>query len=104
MVIDLLYFDECPSWKQGLKNLQSVLASEKINAEIKLIEVVNDQDATKGKFLGSPSFRMNGQDAWPEERQAYYLGCRIYATGEGLRGFPTVSMLKKKIQDLQPGK
>lgn len=101
MKIDLLYFDDCPSWKQGLENLQSALASEKITAEINLIRVENDQDAAHEKFLGSPSFRVNGQDLWPEERQSYHLGCRIYAAEGGMRGFPSPEMLRRKIRDLQ---
>ena len=103
MNIDLLYFDDCPSWQQGLENLRFALASEKITAEINLIRIGSDQDATQEKFLGSPSFRVNGQDLWPEERQSYHLGCRIYATEGGMRGFPSPEMLSRKIRDLQVG-
>jgi hypothetical protein len=97
MKIDLLYFDDCPSWKQGLENFQSVLASEKIIAEVNLIRVESDEDAAKEKFLGSPSFRVNGQDLWPEECHSYYLGCRVYTTEGGMRGFPSPEMLRIKI-------
>jgi hypothetical protein len=103
MKIDLLYFEDCPSWQKGLENLHTVLSAENLEADIRLIRVETDEVAAKEEFLGSPSFRVGGQDVWPEERQTYHLGCRIYATEDGLRGFPTVSMLKKKIQDLQPG-
>lgn len=61
--------------------------------------VNSDEDAAKEKFLGSPSFLINGQDLWPEERQDYYLGCRVYRTDEGLRGFPGVAMLRSKIRE-----
>jgi len=97
--IDLLYFDDCPSWKQGLENLRAALTAEKVDAEIHLVRVESDAEAAKEKFLGSPSFRIDGQDLWPEERQTYHLGCRIYATEGGLRGFPTPEMLRKKIHD-----
>jgi len=50
------------------------------------------------KFLGSPHFRVDGQDLWPEERENYSLSCRIYATLEGIKGFPTVAMLKQQLK------
>jgi len=98
MKIELLYFDGCPSWKQGLENLKSALELEHIQAEIQLIPVESPEDATKEKFLGSPSFRFEGIYLWPEERSSYYLGCRVYATPDGMRGAPTVEMLREKLQ------
>jgi hypothetical protein len=103
MKIELLYFDGCPSWKHALENLHAALSSEKVEAAIRLVRVESDEDAAQEKFLGSPSFRIDGQELWPEERQTYYLGCRIYATGEGLRGLPTVEMLREKIREKDAG-
>ena len=101
MKIELLYFDDCPSWKTALENLESALAAEAIEAQIQLIEVVDQDQAARLKFLGSPSFCVNGQDWWPEARQTYNLSCRIYATPQGMRGVPTVEMLREKIQTLK---
>lgn len=100
MKIDLLYFDNCPSWEQGLENLKSALASEKISIEINLIRIERDEDATTEKFLGSPSFRVNGHDLWSEERRSYHLSCRVYTTETGMRSFPSSEMLREKIHDL----
>ena len=97
--IDLLYFERCPSWKNGLENLKTALKSESINdTDIQLVLIANEVDAMKEKFLGSPSFRINGQDLWPEDRKAYFLGCRVYLTEEGMKGFPTADMLRIKLQ------
>jgi hypothetical protein len=52
MKIDLLYFNDCPSWKAALNNLETALAAEAVEAEIQLIEVVNHEQATRLKFLG----------------------------------------------------
>jgi hypothetical protein len=98
MKIELLYFDDCPSWKVALENLETALAAEGVEAEIQLIEVVDRDQATRLKFLGSPSFCVNGKDWWPEERETYNLSCRVYATPQGMRGVPTVEMLCEKIQ------
>jgi len=97
MKIELLYFDDCPSWQKGLDNFKTALSAENVTADIQMIRVESDEAAAKEKFLGSPSFRINGQDLWPEERQSYHLGCRVYATGDGMKGVPTVAMFREKI-------
>jgi hypothetical protein len=98
MEIDLLYFDGCPSWQQGLENLKTALALESLPAKINLVKVENNAEAMRLKFLGSPSFKLDGVDLWPEERTTYALSCRVYATSQGLKGSPTVDMLREKIR------
>lgn len=98
MIIELLYFEGCPSWKNGLKNLQEALTEEQIQGDIRLMLIENDGRASEEKFLGSPSFRINGQDLWSEKRSSYHLNCRVYATDYGLHGTPTVEMLREKIR------
>jgi hypothetical protein len=98
MQIDLLYFDDCPSWQPGLDNLKAALVLENNQAEINLIKVDDNHKAEKIKFLGSPSFQIDGIDLWPEERENYTLSCRVYSTPNGMRGVPTVEMLRYKLQ------
>ena len=97
MKIDLLYFDGCPSWESALENLKAALTADGQEAEIRLVKVEDDAEAVRLKFLGSPSFRLNGMDLWPEERKRYNLSCRVYPTAQGLRGLPTVEMLREKL-------
>jgi hypothetical protein len=97
MQIDLLYFDDCPSWQAGLENLKAALAAEDIQGEIQLVNVENNDDAARLRFLGSPSFQVNGMDLWPEERKRYNLVCRVYTTPQGMKGTPTVEMLREKL-------
>jgi hypothetical protein len=97
MKIELLYFDGCPSWKNGLKNLEAALKEEGITFSVDRINVENDDEANRLQFLGSPSFRVNGQDFWHEERDTYSLSCRVYPTPDGIRGWPTVDMLRAKL-------
>ncbi len=35
MQIELLYFDGCPSWANGLKNLEAALQDEDLSASVK---------------------------------------------------------------------
>jgi hypothetical protein len=98
MNIQLLYFEGCPSWQQGLENLKAALQREGLEAEIESVKVRDDADAEAKHFLGSPSFRVNGVDLWHEAREQYALGCRVYHTPQGLRGVPTVDMLREKLR------
>lgn len=97
MKIELLYFDGCPSWESGLKNLQIALQEVGISTSVEMVKVETDEDADRLKFLGSPHFRINDMDLWHEERDAYSLSCRVYPTPEGVKGYPTVQMLKEKL-------
>jgi hypothetical protein len=40
-------------------------------------------------------------DLWPEKRNRYDLSCRVYATPQGMKGTPTVEMLRKKVRSLR---
>jgi hypothetical protein len=98
MKIELLYFDGCPSWENGLKNLEAALQEEDLPAFVEMVKVTDDEGADKLKFLGSPSFRIDDHDLWYEERENYSLSCRVYPTPEGVKGFPTVEMLKQQLK------
>jgi len=98
MEIKLLYFDGCQSWKNALNNLHIALSEEGLDFPVQLIEVKSDQEAAVMKFLGSPSFQVDGKDFWPDDRQSYSMSCRLYRTSAGLKGWPTVEMLRQKLQ------
>lgn len=100
MQIDLLYFDGCPSWEAALENLKQALEAEGLQADIRLVKVNDNDEAARLKFLGSPSFRSDGVDWWPEERRRYNLSCRVYLTPQGMRGASTVEMLREKLRAL----
>jgi hypothetical protein len=102
MEIELFYFDGCPSWQGGLENLKAALKAERLEADIRLVQVEEDAEAARLKFLGSPSFRADGLDLWPDERKRYNLSCRVYTTPQGLKGAPTVEMLREKLRTIDP--
>lgn len=103
MQIDLLYFDGCPSWEGALENLKAALEAEGLQAEIRLVKVNDNDEAARLKFAGSPSFRADGVDWWPEERSRYNLSCRVYQTPLGLRGAPTVEMFREQLRARRVG-
>ena len=98
MKVEILHIEDCPSWQDGLENLREALLSENLPTRVDLVLVKDDQQAESLKFLGSPSFRINGLDLWPEDRQNYALSCRVYGSPKGLAGVPSVEMLRERIR------
>jgi hypothetical protein len=99
MQVALLYFAGCPSYETAEKTLKEVLATEGIEAEVKLVAVNSDEEASRLRFPGSPTLRIDGRDLFPiAEQEAWRLGCRVYTTPEGLRGSPTVEMLRESLK------
>jgi len=50
MQIDLFYFDGCPSWEDERKRLMAAMETEGLIAEINLVKVVDEAQATRLKF------------------------------------------------------
>jgi hypothetical protein len=96
MKVDVLYFDGCPTYETATKTLRAVLAEEGLEAEVQLIAVNSDDEAGRLRFPGSPTIRVDGEDLFPvAEREDWRLGCRVYATPQGLRCYPTAEMLRE---------
>ena len=98
MKIEILYFDGCPTYLEAEKALRKVLAREDAGGEFELVAVGSDAEAQRLRFPGSPTIRADGEDLFPvPERPEYALGCRMYATPEGLKGSPTAGMLEEAL-------
>jgi len=60
--------------------------------------VAEDEEARRLRFPGSSTFRVDERDLFPaSEREDWRLGCRVYATPEGLKGSPTAEMLREAL-------
>lgn len=100
MDIELLYFDDCPSWKNALETLEAVVEDYGISSKIALIRVETQEDAVLHEFVGSPTIRVNKMDLFPTDQDQFALGCRIYQTSEGLKRWPTKVMLIEKLEPM----
>ncbi len=99
MKVEVLYFKGCPTYVAAEKAVRGVLAKEGIEAGVELVAVNTDEEAQELRFPGSPTIRGGGEDLFPvPERAEYALGCRMYATPEGLRGSPTAEMLWEALK------
>lgn len=98
--IELLYFDDCPSWKNALESLKKTLHELGLSPTINLVRVETDEEAVKYQFVGSPTIRVNGVDLFPTGQNDYVLGCRVYRTRQGLNGWPTEELLRERLEPI----
>ena len=104
MKMEILYFDGCPTYLKAEKTLREVLKEQGIAAEVELVAVNTDGEAQELRFAGSPTIRVDGEDLFPvPERAEYALGCRMYATSEGLKGSPLSDMLREALTKKEGG-
>ena len=101
MRVEVLYFDGCPTYREVEKTLRGMLDREVAEADVELVAVNTDEEAQRLRFPGSPTIRVNGEDLFPvpDHRAGYALGCRMYATPEGLRGSPTAEMVRAPLAE-----
>ena len=100
MKVEVLYFDGCPTYGVAEKTVRGILEEQGIEAGMELIAVNTDEEARRLRFPGSPTIRVGGEDLFPApEREDWRLGCRVYATPEGLKGSPTAEMLREALTE-----
>ena len=96
--VEILYFDDCPSWVDAQSLLEQVLREAGRSPQIELIRVETQEEAEQNKFVGSPTIRINGEDLFPTGQTQFALGCRVYQTPNGFKGVPTEDMLKEQLE------
>jgi len=84
MKVELLWWEGCPSHPEALAELERVLRDEGVEAEVDLVEVESDEQARRERFPGSPTIRIDGEDALPPgEGEPFSLTCRVYRLRDG---------------------
>jgi len=62
VIVEVLYFQGCPNHERLIERLPHLLEDEGLSAEIVLREIVDDDQARRERFLGSPTIRVDGRD------------------------------------------
>jgi hypothetical protein len=96
MKIEILYVPGCPNYPPAVEQVERVLFSESLQAEIRSIAVRTDTEARELMFLGSPTIRVNGEDIEPHQTSVPSLACRLY---ENRSGIPSEELLRVAISD-----
>ena len=97
--IEILYFDGCPNHEPARDLVEQVAAELGLQAQIELVEVPDADTATRLRFLGSPSVRVDGRDVEPgaDERSDFVLSCRVYRSERGLVGQPKAVWIRHAL-------
>ena len=99
--VEILYFDGCPNHEPARALVERVAAELGLHAKIELIEVADADSASRLRFLGSPSVRVEGSDVEPgaDERSDFVLSCRVYRSERGLAGRPEADWIRRALSE-----
>ena len=99
MNVTLLYFDGCPNWTVADERLREALdRTGNPDVEVTYRKVSTAQDAESMEFRGSPTILVDGCDPFLDRESSVELSCRIYGSGAGLSGAPTVDQLMQVLR------
>src|SRR5215471_5071264 len=101
MVIEVFYVPGCPNHQPAINSLKDVLRSAAIDAPIHEIAVIDEAMASRLKFPGSPTIRIDGSDVESNHPQSCGLACRLYANGTGV---PSREILERALAQAREGK
>jgi hypothetical protein len=104
-MIELLYFEGCPSAAETETLLRRVLAEEGRTTSLIKIAVETSAQAATTRFLGSPTIRVNGRDIEPAraDEPGGAMSCRLYRTERGESGVPPEALLRAAVRSLAHG-
>jgi hypothetical protein len=94
--VELLYWDGCPSHPEALALLRSL-----DGVHVTQREIVSEEQAEAEGFVGSPTFRVAGEDLFPVDDPPG-LTCRVYRLRDG-RYSPTPDPheLRERLRSLR---
>ena len=96
-VVELLYFDGCPSHERLLPTVERLVDEAGGDLRVRAVETLEAAEAER--FLGSPTVRVNGVDTDPGARHRTDFGikCRIYRSEEGQSGVPPQAWIRSAL-------
>lgn len=100
-LVEILYFDGCPNHEATRSLVERVAAELRVQPEIELVHVSDADAATRLRFLGSPTVRVNGVDVEPgaQRRSDFVFSCRVYRSEHGLSGQPDEGSIREALAE-----
>jgi hypothetical protein len=98
-VIEVLYVEACPNYREALGLVERVRAQLDIDAEL-CTTLIHDQEAAEqARFPGSPTVRVNGHDVEPgsELPGEYSLACRLNRLKHRFAGQPEERWVREAL-------
>ncbi len=97
MDIDLLYVRDCPHRSLARDHLDAALVRTRLRAVVREREVHSSEEAARLGMRGSPTILIDGQDPFAIPDEPAGLSCRLYQSGAGVGGAPTVDQLAEAL-------
>jgi hypothetical protein len=94
--VELLVIADCPHEAAAVEVLRSALDDlglATVDFGVTLID--STAAAEQRRFVGSPTFTVDGDDVFPEVDQHFAVSCRLYADG---RGVPELRDLRQALK------
>jgi hypothetical protein len=105
--VELLWWQECPSWERALAGLRSEMEALGLDPDsIEVREVDTETAAAREEFVGSPTIRINGEDVQPPgEDEPVGLTCRVYRHRNGrISPLPDWDEVRETLSRLATGR
>jgi hypothetical protein len=103
-VIEVLYTEHCPFWKEVVETIEEILKECKIQALVRKVKVATQEEAERLRFPGSPTVRINGADIDPVAGETGgVMGCRVYTYRGKIYEYPPRDMIAKAVKRLTKG-
>jgi alkylmercury lyase-like protein len=98
-LVEILYFTGCRNHEPAVALVEQIDRELGTGAEIRLVNVPDQEAANRLRFLGSPTIRVDGVDVDPltAQRSDYALSCRIFTTERGPAGQPEERWIRKAL-------
>lgn len=98
-LVEILYFEGCPNHEPAVELVERIDGELGTGAEVRLVEVPDEEAATEQRFLGSPTVRIDGVDVDPSAalRSDFGLSCRIFTTEDGPSGKPEERWVREAL-------
>jgi hypothetical protein len=89
-LVEILSFEGCPNRDAAVALVERVSSELRVEPELRLVDVPDNDTARRLRFLGSPTIRIGGRDVDPEagRRDDYSLACRVFRTASGIARQP----------------
>jgi hypothetical protein len=93
--LEVLFFDGCPNADLAASRARDAIEAAAVAVPVILVRVLDEDDARRLRFLGSPTVRVDGEDVDPvaATRDDFGMQCRIYRVGDRVEGAPPVEWI-----------
>jgi len=97
--VQILYFEGCPNHEPALALVERIAAELGVQPDVELVPVLDADAATRLRFLGSPTLRVDGLDVecGAERRGDFVFSCRVYRNEHGLSGRPDEGWIREAL-------